>query len=51
MKSWQKILLALFAAAAAVVPIFVTNKASQEKAGKIEEAAGPVIGGIFKATE
>jgi len=46
MKSWQKILLALFAAAAAVVPIFVTNKASQEKAGKIEEAAAGAIGTI-----
>lgn len=46
MKTWQKILLAIFGAAVAVVPIFVKNANSQATAGKIEEAAAGAVGAL-----
>lgn len=47
MSRWQKILLALFGAAVAIAPIFIKNKNSQEKLGKIEEAAGGVVKSVL----
>jgi hypothetical protein len=47
MSKWQKILLALFGAAVAIAPIFVKNKNSQDKLGKIEEAAGGAISSVI----
>lgn len=49
MSKWQKILMAIFAAAAAVLPYFVTSKEGQGKVGAIEGAAGAAIDEISKA--
>lgn len=44
MKTWQKVLVGIFGAAVAVLPIFVKNAASKETLEKIETAAGTAIG-------
>jgi hypothetical protein len=43
MKTWHKVLVALFSAGAAAVAIFVKNPQSQATAGKIEQAAAPIV--------
>jgi hypothetical protein len=44
MKTWQKLLIGIFGAAVAVLPLVVKNPASKAKLEKIEEAAGTAIG-------
>lgn len=48
MKTWQKVLMAVFGAALTIVPHFVKNADSQKTLEAIEEAAGSAIGEISR---
>jgi len=49
MKTWHKILVGVFGAAVAVLPLFVKNTDSRKKLDAIEDAAGTAIGEVMDA--
>lgn len=48
MKTWQKVLVAVFGAAVTVLPHFVKNTDSKKTMEEIEQAAGAAIGEITR---